>query len=155
MKKNGVNVKKFSFSLEKVMDVKEMEKKLIQRKLFTLESDLAFKNKELKKAIEKYEKELCYKDEMMQKKISSNELNMQGKYIESLKYEIEVQNQSIVVLKQEIEKVRASLAEKAKEKKALEILKENKLEDFNKQVKKMEQAKLDDVAAQMKIRGSI
>lgn len=145
-------MKKFSFSLEKVMDVKEMEKKIIQRQLFTLESDLNIKNKELKKISNKFEKELRFQDDMMKKKVSSNEITMQSKYLESIKFEIENQNQGIVLLKDEIMKVRERLAEKAKEKKALEILKENKLEYFKKQVKKNEQSKLDDVAAQMKIR---
>jgi len=148
-------VKKFSFSLEKVMDVKEMEKKIIQRRLFTLESDLNTQNIELKKLTSIFEKELHYKDEMMQKKTSSNELNLQRKYIESIIFDIENQNREIVLLKSKIQKVKEELAEKAKEKKALEILKENKLEDYNKQVKKMEQVKMDDVAAQMKIRGNI
>jgi len=148
-------VKKFSFSLEKVMDVKEMEKKIIQRRLFTLESDLNTQNIELKKLTSIFEKELHHKDEMMQKKTSSNELNLQRKYIESIIFDIENQNREIVLLKSKIQKVKEELAEKAKEKKALEILKENKLEDYNKQVKKMEQVKMDDVAAQMKIRGNI
>jgi len=148
-------VKKFSFSLEKVMDVKEIEKKIIQRQLFTLESDLNIKNKKLKKISNKFEKELRFQDDMMKKKVSSNEITLQSKYLESIKFEIENQNQDIVLLQAEIKKVRERLAEKAKEKKALEILKENKLEYFKKQVKKNEQSKLDDVAAQMKIRSKI
>ena len=146
-------MKKFSFSLEKVMDVKEMEKKIIQRRLFTLESDLNLKNNELEKLLKIFEGELRFKDDIMRNKFNSNELNIQSKYTESLKYDIENKNQAIVLLKVEITKVRESLAEKAKEKKALEILKENKLEVFNKQIKKIEQSKLDDVAAQMVIRG--
>ncbi len=148
-------MKKFSFSLEKVMDVKEIEKKIIQRQLFTLESDLNIKNKKLKKISNKFEKELRFQDDMMKKKVSSNEITLQSKYLESIKFEIENQNQDIVLLQAEIKKVRERLAEKAKEKKALEILKENKLEYFKKQVKKNEQSKLDDVAAQMKIRSKI
>lgn len=138
-------MKKFQFSLEKVMNVKEIEEKILQRKLLSFEKSLIDAEENQKsieiKINEEWNRKNC-------KKQNSNDMMIKYNYINSLQLELEEIIIDIRKIEREVEIARKNLAEKVKEKKTLEKLKENQLEEHLKNYKKKEQQQFDEISMQ-------
>jgi len=141
-------MKKFSFSLEKALDVKIIEEKVLQKELSIFLNDL-YKAEDVEKNIEtEIECEFHKKELLTHRIVSSSEVMTIHNYIQSLEKELLQIQQSIIKIKEEIEKIRMKLLEKSKEKKTLEKLREMKMDAYKKEIKKLEQEFIDEISGQ-------
>jgi flagellar FliJ protein len=141
-------MKKFQFSLQKVMEVKQTEEKVLQRDLSLAEHNLLEAEKILLHKQQNLKLELNKFAELNSGKYCSADYLLHNQYVESLEEQIKVQTNQVAQLGNEVKKCRKKLIEKARERKTIEKLRDNKLEEYKKQVKKEEQMFLDEISAQ-------
>jgi len=141
-------MKKFSFSLEKVLEVKEIEEKVIQKNLLLLQHEIFEIEKKIAIIAEKISLERAKVCTLNMELINSDKIMLHYKYIESLSNETEVYKKTLVTLRINEQKIKLQLIEKSKERKALERLKEIKYEEFRKDYNKEQQLFLDDISIQ-------
>lgn len=145
-------MKKFQFSLQKVLDVRLVEEKILQK-------ELALAILEQKKAEEKAKtikttiaNEWQRGGNMVKTTVSSSQMMLHYEYLKSLKQQYLKQQNYIGLAISNKNKAKQKLTDKAKERKTLEILKENKLQEYKKQRKHFEQSFFDEVAQGAKLR---
>ena len=141
-------MKKFSFSLEKVLEVKEIEEKVIQKNLLLLQHEIFEIEKKITLIAEKISEVKAKVCSLSMKQINTVEIMLHYKYIESLTNETEIHKNTINNLRISEQKIKIQLIEKSKERKALERLKEIKYEEFRKEYNKEQQLFLDDISIQ-------
>jgi len=141
-------MKKFSFSLEKVLEVKEIEEKVIQKNLLLLQHEIFEIEKKIAIIAEKISLERAKVCTLNMELVNSVKIMLHYKYIESLSNETEVYKKTLTTLRINEQKIKLQLIEKSKEKKALERLKEIKYEEFRKDYNKEQQLFLDDISIQ-------
>ncbi len=141
-------MKKFEFSLQKVMEVKETEEKLLQRDLYMIQSDLIEAEKEKDMAEMRLKKEMEAQKKLNRKKTTSAQFMLHRNYVDCLKSEWEGTRRKVSTLQVKECEARDKLLEKTREKKTIEKLRETRLEEYYKEVKKEEQDFLDEIAAQ-------
>jgi flagellar protein FliJ len=141
-------MKRFEFSLQRVLDVKETEEKIIQR-------DLALAQCEHRIAMElqdefehRIQRELSQMNEVGRKTTTSGEMLLHQHYLNSLRDALEQQRKVVAELARKVDEAREKLLEKTKEKKSLEQLRENQFDDYTRERRKAEQAFADETAAQ-------
>jgi flagellar FliJ protein len=141
-------MKRFKFNLEKVLEIKEIEEKVIQKDLLLIQHQI----KENEKIITNYKEKIsCEKNNvtlLSSKLIKQIEIMTHYKYIDSCNAEIERLKQIISQLRTKETKLKNSLLEKSKERRTLERLKEIKFEEFKKQYNKQEQNTMDEISIQ-------
>jgi len=141
-------MKKFIFALEKVLEVKEIEEKIIQRNLLNLQNQIFETQKKIssiRESIGKEKNKLKYMGSTVTK---SNQIMIHYKYIDSLNKEIDICNDLLKTLFVKESALKAQLLEKTREKKAIERLKEIKYEEYKKEYNKSQQNFLDDISIQ-------
>ena len=141
-------MKKFKFSLGKVLEIKEVEEKVIQKKLLLIQNEISETEKKIisvKENISCQRKEICI---LSLSVINTVEVMLYYKYIESLNNEVEFLTSHIKKLKINEDNIKKQLIEKSREKKALERLKEIKYEEYRKEYKKEQQLFIDDMSIQ-------
>jgi len=143
-------MKKFSFNLEKVLDVKIMEEKLLQRDLILCEEELKAAELRQSELNTEMQSEFSKKSLLVQKNTNVPDIMLIHNYIQSLEKDSETNLENISLLERKHSKIREQLINKTKEKKSLEKLKEIKLEAYKKEVKKIEQDFMDEIAIQIK-----
>jgi len=123
-------LKKFEFNLQPILGIKEQKEKIEKDKLAKLVYDLNLEKEKLNKLINEANKNLNqnYKELINGTKISK--LIQYDTYLKALFKSIENQKYVINILQNSIEVSKKNLVEISKEKKALENLKEKKLEEF-------------------------
>ena len=141
-------MKKFSFSLEKVLEVKEIEEKVIQKNLLLLQHEIFEIEKKIAIIAEKISSERAKVCTLNMELVNSVKIMLHYKYIESLSNETEVYKKTLATLRINEQKIKLQLIEKSKERKALERLKEIKYEEFRKDYNKEQQLFLDDISIQ-------
>ncbi len=141
-------MKKFEFSLQKVMEVKETEEKLLQRDLYMIQSDLLEAEKEKDMAEMRLRQELDAQKKLNRKKTTSAQFMLHSNYVDCLKHDFEGSRRKVSSLQVKESQARDKLLEKTREKKTIEKLKESRLEEYYKELKKEEQDFLDEIAAQ-------
>jgi flagellar FliJ protein len=141
-------MKKFKFTLEKVLEVKEIEEKVIQRQLQKVQSQIFENEKKIALIAEKISEERIKVNSKTESLMNSSEMMLHYNYLESLKVDMEhylIVNQKLRIEEAEIQ---AQLVEKSKEKKALERLREIKYEEYRRDYNKEQQNFLDDISIQ-------
>lgn len=135
----------FKFRLEKVLLYKEQLEKEVKSKL----AELNAQSKYLK---ERYAS--LRQDELFQEqKLSQTPINEMGdrwlldNYLKALRQDIQQTQKNITMLDAQIENTRKELAEKAKERKIMEKLKEKHFEHYKKEELLKEQRNLDEIAS--------
>ncbi len=141
-------MKKFEFSLQKVMEVKETEEKILQRDLYLIQTDLMHAEEEQKQAEKRLQSELDEQKKMNRKRTTSAQYMLHRDYVACLKSECDGSRQKVTTLQGKECKARDKLLKKTQEKKTIEKLRESRLEEYFKEVKKEEQDFLDEIAAQ-------
>ncbi len=141
-------MKKFEFSLQKVMEVKETEEKLLQRDLYMIQTDLLEAEKEKDQAEKRLLNEMDEQKKMNRKKTTSAQFMLHRDYVTCLKHEWEGTRQKVSSLQCKESEARERLLKKTQEKKTIEKLRESRFEEYRKEVKKEEQDFLDEIAAQ-------
>ena len=137
-------MKKFDFRLQKVLDVKEM----ILRKT---QKDLAYaENEKLKE--EELLKENELKIQLYLEKIASDnsasvsEMKIQYDYYQQMLEDLKQQKESIAMMVLKIKEIRERLLDQQKDRKALSLLKDKYIEEYNAQMLKEEQIFMDEIA---------
>ena len=141
-------MKRFKFSLEKVLEVKEIEEKIIQKNLLLVQNQIFETEKKITSIAEKISAERKKVCELSLKLINSVEIMLHYKFIESLNNEADFLKDNLKSLRLNEQKIKNQLIEKSKERKALEKLKEIKYEEFRKVYNKEQQLFLDDISIQ-------
>ncbi|ADL68965.1 flagellar export protein FliJ [Thermoanaerobacterium thermosaccharolyticum] len=123
-------MKKFRYSLETVLNIKEQKQKMEKEKLALLISKYELQKNKLNEILIKIN-ETIEKNEMnAMMGISAMNLKQFNLYLETLYEKYNEQNEILKTLENEIEKERRKLREVSKEKEALENLKEKKYEEY-------------------------
>lgn len=135
----------FKFSLEKVLNYKEQ----LEKEAKAVLADLTGKSQKEKARY------ASLKDEELEqeKKLAQTPLSEQGQrwlldnYIRAIRQDIKQTQINIAKLDEEIGKARQVLAEKSKDRKIMEKLKERHFEIFKKEEQLKEQRELDEIAS--------
>ena len=134
----------FNFKLEKVLDYREnIEKK--NKEEFS--QKLAIYNKE-KEELEKLtlKKQIIQSNEYTKNLKTANDLRIYQRYLMYIEKSIEEKKLDLEEAEKELEKSRLNLVKSTKDKKIIEILKENAFEDYLNEENRIEQKNLDDIA---------
>lgn len=134
----------FDFKLQKVLDYRENIEK-VSKEEFSYKLSIFNKEKEdLKTLLSKREiiKSKSYTEALK----TSNDLIVYQRYVDFLDTSIINKKALIEKAEKELEKARLNLIKSTKDKKIMEILKENAFEDYLDNENKLEQSKLDDIA---------
>ena len=141
-------MKKFAFSLQKVMEVRQTEEKVLQRHLADARYNLQLAQNELEVLVQRLEDQLTRKEKMHSATMNSARYMLLQNYIQCLEEDIDITRQHIDELQEKVEEARHRLLEKSKEKKAIEKLRDSRFEDYKREAKKQEQDFLDEITAQ-------
>jgi len=141
-------MKRFEFSLQKVMEVRQTEEKALQRHLADARHNLHVVQEELNALLARLEQQLERKQKMNGGTMNSARYMLLQNYIQCLQEDIDASNERIMELEKKVEEARLMLLEKTKEKKAIEKLRDNQFEEYRREAKKEEQVFLDEITAQ-------
>lgn len=141
-------MKKFKFSLEKVLEIKEIEEKVIQKNLLLVQNQISDTEKKITSIAEKISDERKKVCSLSLNIIHSVEIMLHYKYIESLNKDTELMQDELKSLRLNEHTLKNQLLDKTREKKALERLKEIKYEEFRKEYNKEQQLFIDDISIQ-------
>lgn len=141
-------MKKFDFSLQKVMEVRQTEEKVLQRRLSEAKRSLQTAKEELDALVDRLDLQLLRKTEMHAKPMSSAKYMMLQNYIQNLEEDIDDVRKRIGELETKVDAAREKLLSKTKEKKAIEKLRDSCYEEYRREAKKAEQDFLDEITAQ-------
>jgi len=141
-------MKKFEFSLQKVMEVRQTEEKVLQKRLADAQCVLRTARDELDTLAGMLEQQLERKAEMQRCTINSARYMLVQNYIRNIEDYMEDTRQRITGLEAKVEEARLKLLEKAKEKKAIEKLRETRFEEYQRETRREEQDFLDEITAQ-------
>lgn len=142
------NMKKFQFSLEKVLEVKEIEEKILQRDIMLLQKEILDKENFILDIREKISQERINLSIINHKGAVSAEIMMHYKYLDSLQKRTEMLKNDLILLRQKEAELRSELTAKSQEKKSLERLKEIKYDEYKKNFNKTQQVILDEISIQ-------
>ncbi len=141
-------MKKFKFSLEKVLEIKEIEEKLIQKNLLLVQNQITETEKKITSINEKISDERKNVTSLSLKVSNSVEIMLHYRFIECLDKEKDSFKEELCSLRLNEMKIKDQLLNKSKEKKALERLKEIKYEEFKKEYNKEQQIFIDEISIQ-------
>jgi len=140
-------MKKFKFKLEPVLELRKNREEQIQLKLAEV-------IKKLDCALRNYNKILEHRDEILIKlenlKICPGgieDLILYQNYIENLNHQLSTQHSLVQEIKSELEEVRRKLLNAARERKAIEKLKEKRKNQYARVVRRLEDKFLDDLGS--------
>jgi flagellar protein FliJ len=141
-------MKKFEFSLQKVLGFKEQEYRLLEQELMIL---LGAK-KQNEEILQEYEDNLRdeYEKSRQRKKITSQEKQQLENYFNKIKADIYGQKLVIVDLERKIKAKQDQIVEKQKEIKVLDKLKEKQFEEYLYEFNLEERKFMDEVASRSK-----
>ncbi|MBP2072907.1 MULTISPECIES: flagellar export protein FliJ [Thermoanaerobacterium] len=123
-------MKKFRYSLETVLNIKEQKQKMEKEKLALLISKYELQKNKLNEILIKINETLEKNEMNAVMGISIMNLKQFNLYLETLYEKYNEQNEILKALENEIEKERRKLSDVSKEKEALENLKEKKYEEY-------------------------
>jgi flagellar FliJ protein len=141
-------MKKFQFSLEKVLEVKEIEEKIIQKDLMTVQREILDNENLILEIQEKISQERINLSIINHKGAGSAEIMIHYKYLDSLQKRIDLIKNELKSLYQKENLLKLELTHKSQEKKSLERLKEIKFEEYKKDFNKSQQIILDEISIQ-------
>jgi Flagellar FliJ protein. len=124
-------VKKFRYSLETVLNIKEQKQKMEKEKLALLISKYELQKNKLNEILIKINETLEKNEMNAVMGISIMNLKQFNLYLETLYEKYNEQNEILKALENEIEKERRKLSDVSKEKEALENLKEKIMKSIN------------------------
>ena len=135
----------FKFALEKVLQYKEQLENEVKSKLANL-------NAQKERLKERYAN-LKNEELFQEQKLSQTPVTEMGErwlidtYIKAIRQDIQQTQKNIAMLDTQIEQTRLELAQKAKDKKVMEKLKEKHFERYKKEEQLKEQSNLDEIAS--------
>ena len=137
-------MKRFNFRLERVLDLREVEKKDSER-------ELAGKNSELRTAEEELEHIIRSQDEHTLpdgKPMTMAEVSLLSSYQEALREALIAQRLMVLEASKAVEEAREAYLEKAAEQEILETLKDKRKDEYKEEVRREERKTLSEFATQ-------
>lgn len=148
-------MKKFEFTLQKLMDFREQELDRQKNTLALLQADL----KRLEEARSDLEEKVSVESEQLGRVFmlgsSANEISMRKRYIVSLQQEIHIKEQQEIQKKQEIEAQLGVVVEATKDVRTLEKLEEKQLEEYKAAAQKENEQFIEEFVSGKAVRTSI
>ncbi len=129
-------MKKFRFSLQKLMDFREQELERQKNTLSMLQADLRRIQEARELLLDKVDEQSEQLDRVCRMGAVASEIAMRKRYIVTLQQEIHLKEQQAVLKQQEIENQLGVVVEATKDVKTLEKLEEKQLEEYNHQAGK-------------------
>lgn len=129
-------MKKFRFSLQKLMDFREQELDRQKNTLSMLQADLKRIQEAREVLIDKVDEQSEQLDRVCRMGSSASDIAMRKRYIVTLQQEIHLKEQQAILKQQEIEEQLSVVVEATKDVKTLEKLEEKQLEEYNHQANK-------------------
>lgn len=123
-------MKKFTFTLQKLMDFREQELDRQKNTLGLLRAELQRINDETDELREKIERHSAELEELCFGGAQAFEISVRKRYIISLQQEIHAKEQQAALKRQEIEKQLGVVVEATKDVRTLEKLEEKQLEEY-------------------------
>lgn len=148
-------MKKFEFTLQKLMDFREQELDRQKNTLALLQADL----KRLEEARSDLEEKVSVESEQLGRVFmlgsSANEISMRKRYIVSLQQEIHIKEQQEFQKKQEIEAQLGVVVEATKDVRTLEKLEEKQLEEYKAAAQKENEQFIEEFVSGKAVRASM
>ena len=129
-------MKKFQFSLQKLMDFREQELDRQKNTLSMLQADLRRIQEAREVLLDKVDEQSEQLERVCRLGSSASDIAMRKRYIVTLQQEIHLKEQQALQKQQEIEQQRGVVVEATKDVKTLEKLEEKQLEEYNHQAGK-------------------
>lgn len=129
-------MKKFQFSLQKLMDFREQELDRQKNTLSMLQADLRRIQEAREILLDKVDEQSEQLERVCRLGSSASDIAMRKRYIVTLQQEIHLKEQQALQKQQEIEQQLGVVVEATKDVKTLEKLEENQLEEYNHQAGK-------------------
>ncbi len=148
-------MKKFEFSLQKLLDFREQELEKQKNALAMLQMDL----KRIEEARELLIEKVAEQNEQLERVFtlgsSANDIAMRKRYIVSLQQEIHLKEQQEAQKKQEIERQLGVVVEATKDVRTLEKLEEKQLEEYNSASRKENELFIEEFVSGKTVRASM
>lgn len=129
-------MKKFQFSLQKLMDFREQELDRQKNTLSMLQADLRRIQEAREILLDKVDEQSEQLERVCRLGSSASDIAMRKRYIVTLQQEIHLKEQQALQKQQEIEQQLGIVVEATKDVKTLEKLEEKQLEEYNHQAGK-------------------
>jgi flagellar protein FliJ len=142
-------MKKFNFRLQRVIEVREVKKKECQRDLARSLEDLKLKEKVLQDAADESKNSHEGLRQALCKKANAGLLASLDRWRARQEDEVKVQTVRTEEQRREVDHRRAALILAAKDKKVLERLKEQRMEEHQTHMRREEQAFLDELGCRI------
>lgn len=124
-------MKKFQFSLQKLMDFREQELDRQKNTLSMLQADLRHIQEAREVLLDKVDEQSEQLERVCRLGSSASDIAMRKRYIVTLQQEIHLKEQQALQKQQEIEQQLGVVVEATKDVKTLEKLEEKQLEEYN------------------------
>ncbi len=147
--------KAFKFSLQKVLDVRKHREDQLAIELSKFKAALNMETFKLIQLQDDKEGALQMKDSSDRENLNLNNLIISQSYLEQLNHSIIKQREEIKKKNKQVLSGRQELTEAMKKKKAVEILKERKQEEYKKEIRLIENKIIDEVAVRNTSRKSM
>ena len=143
-------MKKFKFSLEKVLQLKEQLLKNLKNELGALQYQLTLKEKEIEDLKEKYsDSELSYKIKM-KSQVQAYEIQYYKDYLNQILNNIKIKEEEKLLILKKIQAKQDEIIEATKEISSIEKLKEKRLADYNYQAQKQQDILIEEFVSNFK-----
>ena len=147
-------MKKFSFTLQKLMDFREQELDRQKNTLGLLRVELQRINDETEELRTKIAQQSAELEQLCFNGAQAFEISIRKRYIVSLQQEIHAKEQQAVIKQQEIEKQLGVVVEATKDVRTLEKLEEKQLEEYKAAVTKENESFIEEFVSNASARGS-
>lgn len=148
-------MKKFSFSLQKLLDFREQELDRQKNALAILQGELKRIEESRELLIEKTKQESEQLERVCRLGSSAIDIAVRKRYIVTLQQEIHLREQQALLKQQEIEKQLNVVVEATKDVRTLEKLEEKQLEEYNHQAGKENEQFIEEFVSGQTVRASI
>ena len=148
-------MKKFQFSLQKLMDFREQELDRQKNTLSMLQADLKRIQEARELLLVKVDEQSEQLERVCRLGAVASEIAMRKRYIVTLQQEIHLKEQQAIKKQQEIEEQLGVVVEATKDVKTLEKLEEKQLEEYNHQAGKENEQFIEEFVSGQTVRAAI
>jgi flagellar FliJ protein len=147
MTKKGVNMPRFEFKFQPILNIKSYRENILQENLANLRRKYQSEEHKLWQLEEKTEEYMFKLREVQTGVTSIEEILAYHNYLLRLGEDINAQKKRLDELSKEIDKALSELVKASQEKRIFEKLKERKLQAFQTEMEKQDQEFMDEIAA--------
>ncbi len=141
--------KRFRFSLQKVLDLREHKEEQKAIELGKAKAELQKKEQALNRLSEEKERQINEAKWYQSEQPNLNAIRVAGSYVEQLNTAISLTKQQVKEKNKKVEIRRTELLSAVKDKKIVEMLKKKKIEEYKREVLHLERKNEDELAIRM------